>query len=476
MSLAHSIIKNTFWLGMAQAVQMTLLAFAGILLARYLGNVSYGKFVFAISFTNLFAVLADFGFTNFLINEIARDKSRLKQYLSNILGLKIIIAILYFLFIALIINLSGKPQEIKLFVYLATFSLIFNSFAMVFYAIFRAYEQMKYEAIFTSSLASLNFILIISAIFLRLDLFWIFKINLFVSAFGFLLVLFFVRQKFAIFKLEKNLVLWKNLLKNVLPFALSAVFISIYYYMDQVMLSFMKGDQVTGWYGAIYKILLVLISIVGVYFGVFFPVVSRLYKKDKQKLELLLRATVKLSFTLALPVTLGITILAHPIVLFIFGKEFLGGVLALQILIWTIFLISICGVYANSLLACFQKKIFTIGVGLGALVNILFNILLIPKFSLEGAAAATVLAEISIFIYMYHYFSKKLFKLNFIPYLSKPFLAVIIMGIVVYFLKDWNLFLTILLGAGIYSLIFLLIKGIKKEELVFTKEAIWPKK
>ncbi len=469
MSLARTMFKNTFWLGVSSAIQMFFGFFVSIFLARYLGNIDYGKYVFVFSFTGLFGILVEFGFSNFLINEIARDKSKLKDYLENVLALKIIISILFLFLVFLLLYFTNKPLEVKIFIYISSIAIIFNSFTTVFYSVFRAYEQMKNEAIIIVALAIINFVLVFFAIFKEFPLLVFFEINLLVSILGFLLALLFVRRKFVLFSLRRNIALWKRILKNIIPFVLSGIFMSIYFYTDQVMLSFLKGDQATGWYGAVYKIFSVFFGLSAVYFGVFYPVVSRLYTESREKLELLLKTTLKISFIIFLPISLIIFLLAKPIMLLLYGNDFLGGVLALQIIIWIILLFFISPVYSNTLLACSQRKVFTIGTLLGTITNVVLNFLLIPAYSLNGAAAATLISQLVVFIYMFYMLSKKIIYINFLCYIAKPLIASIFMGVFVYLLcmKNVNLFVILFIGIIVYSAIFILLKGIKKEDLLF---------
>ncbi|MEW6407241.1 MAG: flippase [Patescibacteria group bacterium] len=471
------MFKNTFWLGIAQFIQVALAAIIGILLARYLGAIDYGKYTFAISFTSLFAVLFDFGFSTYLINEIARDKSKLNSYLGNILSLKILISVIFIILIYILIIFSGKPFDVKILVYVSGLTLIFNSFSILFYAIFRAHEKMELEALFVSLFAVINFICVILAILIKLNLLQILSVSLFVSLLGIITVFAFVQKRVTKIELKKEIPLWRKLLKDITPFVLSGVFINIYFYIAQVILSFMKGNEITGWYGAIYKILLVVTSVIGVYYAVFFPIASRLFKEDRNKLKLLLHVSMRGALILCLPLSFGVALLAKPLVLLIFGNDFSKSASGLQILIWAAVLIFICSAYSNTLLACLQRKIYTIGVALGAIVNIVANLILIPRFSLEGAAAATVLTEIIVLIYMYYNFSKKIMKLNFLIYLLKPLLATIVMGVVIYFLdiKQVNIFYIIFAGIIIYTIALLILKGVKFNELLLAKNILFPK-
>lgn len=474
VSLAKSILKNTFWLALAQFFNMGFGAIVTILLARYLGDVDYGKYVFAISFTNLFIVIADFGFAIFLINEVARDKSSLQLYFGNILSLKAIISILYLLVVALLINLSGKSFEIQLYVYLSAFTHAFISFVNLFYAIFQAHEKMKHEAVFSGIASFLNFVFILGAVILKMKLIYIFEFILATNLLNLIFAFIFVHRKYIRLKFEKDFKLWKRLMIQIFPFTLCTVFVSVYYYIAQVILSFMKGDEITGWYGAVYRILLVLISLSGIYINVYHPVIARLYKTDFEKLKSIVLVSLRLAFAVTIPTALGLTILAKPIISLFFGNEFLGGASAMQILVWTIVIILFSQIFGRAIQVSKNMKAYTFAISSGTLVSIAANFILIPRFSLEGAAVATILAELAVAIFMYIIFSKRIFRVSFLQYSIKPLVAVIIMGAVVWLLKEnnYNLVLTVVGGATVYLLTLFLIGGIKKEEIILLKNLI----
>lgn len=471
------MFKNTFWLGISQFIQVALAAIIGIMLARYLGATEYGQYTFAISFTALFGVLIDFGFSTYLINEIARDKSKLNSYLGNILSLKILIIFVFFAVLYILLAFSGKPFDVRLLVYVTGLTLVFNSFSVLFYAIFRAHEKMELEAFFTSGLAILNFILVLVCILLKFELLKILLMSLIVSVLGVIAVFFFVKKKITRIALKRELPFWKKLLKDIVPFLLSGIFINIYFYIAQVMLSFMKGDEITGWYGAIYKILAVITAITGVYFGVYFPVASRLFKENKKKLELLVHVTVRIGFMISFPLALIVTILAKPIVLLVFGEQFLGSVSALQILIWAAVFGFVCSAFSSALLAGLERNIYTFGVAFGALVNIVANLILIPRFSLDGAAIAMIITELFVFIFMFYWFNKKIFKFDFTNYFFRSLIASFFMGLILYYLNfmQFNIWFIIFISLFCYVLLLLLVRALKKDELVMTKKILFNK-
>src|SRR6185503_16083283 len=90
-TLHQTIFKNTFWLLGAEVFTKIIGFFTVIWLARHYGPAAFGKFEYALSVVSIFAIFADFGFSTLIIRDIARDKSKLAQYIDNILVIKFVL-------------------------------------------------------------------------------------------------------------------------------------------------------------------------------------------------------------------------------------------------------------------------------------------------------------------------------------------------------------------------------------------------
>ena len=478
MNIVKTLFKNTVWLGLAQIFNTITGILISVLLARYLGDVDYGKYVFVISFVHLFSVLLNFGFSNYFVNEISQNKSKLKDYLQNTLFIKIFISFLFLLIIFIAVNFSGKSEEVRNYVYIMSVSLIFTSFLDLYYSVFRSHNKMSHQTLFMASVSIFNLLFIIIGVYLDLSLYFILLV-FFASYFiNFILASIFIHRNYVTIGLKFNPKLCKKLIISVLPFILSAVFVRIYHDMDQVMLSFMKGDQVTGWYGADYKILMAINMLGGVYYSVYHPVVARLYKRNKEKLETLVKATIKMTYLLVIPAAVGVSILAKKIIVLFYGSEYQGGTLALQILIWSIVFTLVNQAFGRIMQASKNMKAYTFAIGIGALINIIANIILIPLFSLEGAAIATVISLCSVFVFMYLFFYKHIFKINIFKYIFKPVAASIFMGIFIYYLMflNFNVILLIMIGVINYFAMAFLIKGMEIKDVKLFKDVLIAKK
>lgn len=96
MSTVQRIAKNTAVLYAAHIVTALLTLLLVVFIARELGDITFGKYSFALAFTAIFAVFLDLGFLTLIVRDVARDKSLASKYLGNIAVIKVILSVIVF--------------------------------------------------------------------------------------------------------------------------------------------------------------------------------------------------------------------------------------------------------------------------------------------------------------------------------------------------------------------------------------------
>ncbi len=345
MNIVQRIAKNTAVLIIANIATMIIGFFFIMYVARYLGAEGFGILSFALAFTAIFGVFTDIGLSTLTTREVARDKSLAQKYLGNIAVLKIILVITTFGLITLTINLLGYPEQTITVVYLVGLAVVFNAFSLMFYSVFRAYERIEFITIGQI----LNSVLLLAGALFAISQ------GLNVAAFASLYLLASVvtlgynsivsTWKFAKPKIEVDFGFWKETLKQAWPLSLAAIFVTICYWVDSVMLSLVQGDKVVGWYNAAYRLVLVLLFIPNAYFISVFPVMSKFYVSSRESLKFIYEKSVKYMALLAVPMGVGTSLLADRIMPLIFGAEYSHSIIALQILVWSLVFIFVSGVF-----------------------------------------------------------------------------------------------------------------------------------
>jgi len=274
--------------------------------------------------------------------------------------------------------------------------------------------------------------------------------------------------KFVLPKIEIDWSFWKPTIKEALPFGLSCIFITIYYWIDSVMLSLMKGNEVVGWYNVSYRLIAILIFIPGIINITFFPSMSRFHISSQSSLRLMCEKYLKSMLVIGIPIGVGTTLLADRIIFLIFNIGYIQSIIALRILIWaTVF------TFANAafvrLFESIDKQVFVTKItGTSMVVNIIFNLLLIPKFSYIGASVAKVITEFTVvtlvFVFAYKIGygirSKQLGEI-----VSKVIITSLIMGIFIWYFKSLNLLMLVPLATLLYFGMLYMIRGIDEDDI-----------
>lgn len=474
MSTVRRVLKNFLSLTFAQVI-CNLLGFVGVAyLARILGVEGFGSIGFAFAVVSYFLLLTNQGLDIFGTREIARDKEKTKEYTKNINAIKLITSFISFLLLVIFTLVIPKPMEMKKLILF--YGLTLFSSALTIEWVFMGLEKMEVIA-FSRVLKQafyLLFIILLVKSAKHISLVpWAFFVSNIIGA-G--ILLYYLLKNLGFWGFEINWKSWKGILKQSLPMGISLIMAQIYLNFSIVMLGFAKGEKAVGWYSAAYRIVLLIASFAVLYYNAIFPLISRYYKSSSEKLGIILKYTTKMAVIVTLPLGIGGVLIAKPIMKLIYGNEFNSGIIVFQILIWSIVLSWIYAAYSNSLMACDRQKKYMTGFTLGAVSNVLLNLVLIPRFSLVGASIAMVMTELVIFVYMYSQFSKIL-KIELFKFLPKPLVASILMGTFLFLTRNHlNFFLCIGIATIIYFTLLFIFKGITFEETRALVQEIFPKR
>jgi O-antigen/teichoic acid export membrane protein len=480
MSTVQRIARNTTALLAAQVVSYLLAFFYMIYIARYLGPASFGILSFAIAFTAIFGVFADLGLSPLMTREVARNKSLVMKYIANVSLMKMILVAVTFGLIALTVNLLGYPEETIRVVYLLGLNVVLAAFSQMFYAVFQAFERMEFQAIGQMLSAALMLGGVVLAIRLGFSILGL--ASVYVMAGGVVLAYSFTvaRLKFsnpapasAIKVVEFDWSFCKPVIKEALPFGLSAIFVSVYFWIDTVMLSLMKGDVVVGWYNAAYRMVYVLLFIPAAYFTSLYPLMSRLFESSQESLKLAYERSARYMLGIGLPLALGTSLLADRVILLIYGAGYAPAVAALRILIWAIFFSYLSHAPAYTLNSMNKQKIYTYVVSFSMVLNIVLNLLLIPGLSYAGASIATVATEFVAFGLLFGHFRRLFGTRPPFKFLIKVSISAAVMAVFVILCgRFMNLGWLALIAAAIYFTLMFLSRALSREEISLLKELI----
>jgi len=286
-------------------------------------------------------------------------------------------------------------------------------------------------------------------------------------------------RKFVIPKFAFNPKTLKWILRESWPVALSAIFITIYFKIDTIMLSLMKGDEAVGYYNAAYAIMANLIFIPAAYATSIFPVISDYFKSSPDSLVKIFKRSFKYLSSLALPIVVGGAVLSKRIITFIYGEQFYPSIKAFQILIFAAGIIFISNLVSTNITAIHKQRI-NMWFGLvNVILNISLNLLLIPRWSYIGASVATVATEglgcSLAFIFTIKYFKIPVFSKSYLNFI-KLLLAASVMALIVFYLQETHLLVLIPAAALCYTMALFLFGWFDRTDIDLFKQVLRLKK
>lgn len=402
MERAHTrlVVKDFSSLLLAQAAYKLISFFIMIIIARFLGPDNFGIFSYGLSFVWLFLFISDFGFTEIFIRDVSRDKSLLKGYVNNILGLKMIIgpAVLLVIFF-LAERLHSDAGKFRICLILGL-SAVFDSFVYFFRSVFRVRGTIEKEAV----LIAIEAVLKLGAVYLmiksRLDVQSAVLISyafLAASLLNLLINASVFRTVCGSFRLSFNKGLSARLLKNSFPFTLVYILSLINFRIDILMLSFKLGDTAAGWFSANYKLLeqLFLIPITLSY--VYLPVFSRIAHSG-DALHNMASKTVKALFILGIAAPPLFYFLGRPIISAVYGARFAEAARYLPALSFSLLPFFLKPVIEKVFYAMNKQFIILFIYLSGAALNVFLNCIAIPRWGINGSSLSTFLAECAVVI------------------------------------------------------------------------------
>ena len=436
----NRIFKNTSSLFSAHLIgRLGSLVITLWLMPRYFSESELGGYFVAIALTNLIGTLTELGLQNPLIREMTLHLQETRHYLGNALIVRIILSIVaYNIMIISGINLY-PPIIVKMIVFLGLAEIV-NSLAQLYRCVFRAHEEMKYEA-FTVIAERGAFLIIGGGAILRgYGLIPVCQVMFAASCINLILSVGFTRFRFTQLRFQPSRETVKVLMQQALPFAVGNLFNLLYFRVDAIMLSKLsiEGVDANTWYGLAYTIVNAFTILPGAFMmGAMFPVLSRAWEREKGRFPGAYSLGMRWMVLSGFPLAVGLSTLSSEITAVLFPtytpNEVVKISAALQWLSWAGGLIFLTTAVQAVLRATDKRSAFSVLMGTTALLNICLNLYLIPHFSHTGAAIAMVISEGYLLIFGIGYISRNIIKLRetrlVFRTLLKAFLLSALMGV-----------------------------------------------
>ncbi len=466
---SEQMARNTGFFTLALIGQKVISFIYFTYLARTFGPVDIGRYVLALSLTTIFSVLIDLGTSSVLTREVAREPQSANNLIRPILGFKIVMSLVAAILVVGISRLLNYPVVVQELIMIATIVMVLDSFILSFYSTIRGYHTLFWESIGVILFQFTIAVLGVATSFVTHDVRW-FMLALALSVvIHFIYAYFQIKFRYQVFLWpEFNLSKWRAVAKLAWPFALAAVLLRVYGYVDTVLLSVLSSEEAVGFYSVAYKVTFALQFIPTAFAASLFPGFSAYFVNAKEKLASSFAHSLVYLTVIAVPVSFGLAVLA-PVVVAALYPRFTASIEPLQILMLSLPFLFATFPIGSLLAACNRQTRNTGNIAIATAVSVLANLLLIPKFGPIGAAVASFLGTITLLVagalvvkQIITVDSKWLFYK-----LVKILMAGLIMAVVAWLLVGYiNFIFVIIISAPVYLFVVIKLGGVSWEEMI----------
>ena len=479
MSFDYKRITQQF--GVSYIFTFLIFIFSPILtflLTRVLSVAEYGVYSIISATITVLATLLVFGLPFFVTTKLPGYKHSEKiKAMASILVFEFILlsVIMFILFIPGIqnsilsrLNIGSYKLEFQLSLIIASISTLLAIVAS-YLAANREMEKQSFIFFLRTCLwiIFLGIFYFIIGKFNLTNVFFIWLIGIIIT---FLTLLLSIRKDIAFFFKNVNKKVNISLIKKSLTFSLPLVlfFTSglIITLADRYMINYYNGAALTGIYSLSYAIVSIILSFSGVISSILYPHLAKAWS-EKKEYNILFNAMLKYNLLIVLPTMVGLFVLRNQIITLISGPEYLLAAPALMILISFPLFASLITILTNNLMLRDKTRLIGYVYTGGAVLNIILNLILIPRYGINGAATATITSYLFMYI-IFHYVTRDQFSWNFrFIRIERIILASLIMGVILFLINPTTYITKItslILGVIIYVILIYLLRVFADKE------------
>lgn len=391
-----AILSNAGWLGADKVVRLGLGLVVGVLIARTLGPAQFGLLSFVLAIVTVFGAVGTLGLESVTVRELVRDPTNRGQVLGTVFVLKLAGSAMAGVLVVLAAWLL-RPHEphvwrISLIVSLGQLFLAFDAIDYVF----QSRLQSRYSVLAKNAAFCLVAVVRVVLVVRRASLeafVWATALE-YVLAGVLLLGIWSRVDGLSPLRWEFRRDVAARLLRMSWALILSGLVIAIYLRIDQIMLAAMAGDVAVGVYSVAARLAEVWYFIPMALATSTLP--ALIESRERSSVEFTRRTERLFSFMVHLSVGVAIpmTLLARPVVLLLYGGAFAGSIAPLIVLAWTGVFVSL-GVARESWMLSEGLMTHSFATTVwGAVINVILNLILIPRYGGLGAAISTLAAQI----------------------------------------------------------------------------------
>lgn len=387
----NKVAKNAGWIISCKLCKAVLTLISTMIISRYLGVKQYGIISYVAGLVTFVTPIMKLGLGEILVHELILYPDEEGETLGTTILLNVFSSLVCMFALIFFVSVANTNDKDTLGVCICySLTLLFQALEMLYY-----WFQSKLMAKYTSIAILVAYIGVVCIqvilVFFKANIYWI-ALSYSIEYLLIAVILYVCYNKKKNQKLSYSIRKAKHLVNMGKHYIISGLMVMVFSQTDKLMLKFMCDDRTVGLYAAATTCAsmtsFVFVAIIDSMRPIIFSSVERV-KEFENKMVSLYSFIIWLSLFQCTIITMFAPLIVH----IMFGGDYTGSVMILRIVVWfTTF--SYIGTVRNIWILAkgYQKYLWIINLS-GALLNVLINLLLIPKYGAVGAAIASVVAQ-----------------------------------------------------------------------------------
>lgn len=389
--LRDRIFRNFSWLFADKIVRMGLGLVVGVWVTRYLGPANYGILSYISAIIAMFTFVAQLGLDTVVVKELVDKRFPKECLIGTVFWLKMAGGVLAYFLIVGVAALADVGTYITGLLMISAFSVIARSIEVIDLW-FQSQTLSKY-IVLSNTIAAIicSFVKIACVLFEQtLSAFVIIGVIEILIAKCF--YIFYYKKTKNQFSFAISIECAKCLMSQSWPLMISSMLVTIYIYIDQVMLQRLMGEKEVGIYAVGIKFSEIFYFIPMCVLSSIQPKMVALYKENRKYFEESLQKIFSFASLFSYLVMIFIWMIAPTLIGLLYGLEYLDSADILRIHIFAFVFVFYGVLRSLYLLVEGKNRLSAWGTALGAVINVFMNLFLIPRYGGVGAAWATVIS------------------------------------------------------------------------------------
>lgn len=470
MTTSAGLVRGVLTLGAAQVLSWLGAVALVVVLPRYLGDVGLGKFAFAFALTRLTGLLAELGAATYLAKTLAKQDASGQSSVAAAFLMRAPLSLMAAGAALLTAEVGAHDEVTRSVVRVLALGIVLDSTLGIVQGTLQGRGRMRaYAACGLTS--KLGFAAAATAALLsgggptEVAVAWLAAQALGVAA-GIALL-----GRPAGLRRAIDGRAWRAVFVGGLPFFIWQGALLVYGQIDAVILSFLSGDAVVGWYSAAYRIVTIPAFVPAILVTVLLPALAA-SSGDARRFAVLTRQAVRYVVLLTVPMGIGLALLPDRVVSLLgYPPAFAASIVPIVLLAPSLPLIAVDMIIGTALIAADRQRRWAVVAIVAALLNPLANLIAIPYAQAgsgngaSGAAAVTTLTELFILAAGLALLPRGVLDASVAGAAGRAIVAGLIMAVAVVATREHFIAVPIVVGAVVYLASALLLRAIRFAEI-----------